>query len=225
MSIGFAFVPTRHHYEKFIRVFLSFSVPFILMTKSYEALFYCSLMFSLTSWVIGETFLRESFVGSGENSPSRFLTISDVRTTVFYLILSYSSFFGVGNEASISSFELSPTLRFVSVFSPFMMMFLLIAKIFIPFILVACAQELISISTNTNAKGGFFTLILLAEVASVTFFYRVKDNGAWAEIGASLSHYAIANFFIFFQLVLFTLSSALLRTKEKKDKIEGKKGK
>lgn len=46
---------------------------------------------------------------------------------------------------------------------------------------------------------------------TLDFFFLVRDEGSWQEIGISIGHFAISNFFIILQLLLFSLSSMLLR--------------
>lgn len=54
---------------------------------------------------------------------------------LFFIVL---AFFGTGNLASVNSFDPSFVYCFVTVFSPFVMGGLLLLKILIPFLLVAC---------------------------------------------------------------------------------------
>jgi hypothetical protein len=46
---------------------------------------------------------------------------------------------------------------------------------------------------------------------TLDFFFLVRDEGSWQEIGISIGHFAISNFFIILQLLLFSLSSLILR--------------
>ncbi|KAJ4880416.1 GPI ethanolamine phosphate transferase 1 protein [Raphanus sativus] len=69
-------------------------------------------------------------------SEERYLQLSDVRIPLIFMILFNVAFFGTGNFASITSFEISSVYRFITIFSPFLMAALLIFKLFIPFMLV-----------------------------------------------------------------------------------------
>lgn len=68
---------------------------------------------------------------------------------VFYIFL---SFFGTGNIASLNSFEVVWVRCFLSVFSPFTMMILILIKLFIPFVLVTCIFR----ALNVTIKVMFF---------------------------------------------------------------------
>lgn len=62
---------------------------------------------------------------------------------VFYIFL---SFFGTGNIASLNSFEVIWVRCFLSVFSPFTMMTLILVKVLVPFVLVSSVFRAINIT-------------------------------------------------------------------------------
>jgi phosphatidylinositol glycan class N len=66
---------------------------------------------------------------------------------VFHLLI---SFFGTGNMASINSFDAASVYTFETVFSPFLMGFLLMLKVIVPFLIVIvafyCIYEVIDLS-------------------------------------------------------------------------------
>jgi phosphatidylinositol glycan class N len=123
----------------------------------------------------------------------------------------YEAFFGTGNIASISSFELSSTYRFVTVFNPHLMAALLILKLVIPFALVAVVFGVLCRALTLNEWRLFYLVIALADVMTMNFFFLVRDNGSWLEIGSSISQFALTNFFLIIQLILFGISQFLLR--------------
>jgi phosphatidylinositol glycan class N len=123
----------------------------------------------------------------------------------------YEAFFGTGNIASISSFELSSTYRFVTVFNPHLMAALLILKLVIPFALVAVVFGVLCRVLVLNEWHLFYLVIALADVMTLNFFFLVRDYGSWLEIGSSISQFALTNFFLIIQLILFGISQFLLR--------------
>lgn len=68
-----------------------------------------------------------------------------------FLILVYLflCFFGLGNIASISSYDWNCVRYFLNVFSPFTMLAFCLAKIFIPFLCVSCAMRAIHVEYYT----------------------------------------------------------------------------
>ena len=90
----------------------------------------------------------------------------------------YVAAFGAGNIASISSFEISSTYRFLTVFNPFMMTALLVVKLIIPLLLVGCVYRIINRRLKINETAIFFLVIALGDVMSLNFFFLVKVNFA-----------------------------------------------
>ena len=132
------------------------------------------------------------------------------------VLFCYVAFFGTGNIASISSFELSSTLRFMTVFRPFAMGALLLWKIFIPFVLVACTFRAINQSTGSSEAGSFLLVTAFSDLMTLHFFFLVQDQGSWKDIGTSISHFGISNLFIIFALVLLALSRLLMGKRKEK---------
>jgi hypothetical protein len=64
----------------------------------------------------------------------------------------YIAFFGTGNMASLTSFEIQSTYRFTTIFDPFLMGALLVWKVIVPFILVGCAFQTINHRLNIPAR-------------------------------------------------------------------------
>jgi phosphatidylinositol glycan class N len=127
------------------------------------------------------------------------------------MLFGYIAFFGTGNIASISSFEISSTYRFTTIFDPFLMTALLIWKVIIPFLSVALAYRIMNRKLSINESGTFLIVVALSDVLSMNFFFLVKDNGSWKDIGMSISHFAIANAYIVIQLLLFGITQLILK--------------
>jgi phosphatidylinositol glycan class N len=127
------------------------------------------------------------------------------QTCILYLFLSYVTFFGTGNTGSLSSFEISSTYRFVTVFNPFLMGFLLIVKIAIPFILVGVTFGFINWEHRVAEEKSFFIVLGLSNIMAFTFFFLIKDEGSWRDIGLSISHFVMSNAQILIFLIVFRL--------------------
>lgn len=135
-----------HHYlHRLAIIFLAFAPTFIILTISYEGLFYVIFFAALVLWSELETKVAKFMESpapftNGMNGhaisskPSyRKLALSDARIALFFFVLLQTGFFGTGNIASISSFSLESVYRLVPIFDPFLMGALLIFKILVPF--------------------------------------------------------------------------------------------
>jgi len=136
-----------HHYlHRLAIIFLAFAPTFIILTISYEGLFYVTFFTSLVLWSELETKIATTTTETpltlvnGVNGqamstkPSfRKLALSDARIALFFFVLLQTGFFGTGNIASVSSFSLESVYRLVPVFDPFLMGALLVYKLLIPF--------------------------------------------------------------------------------------------
>ena len=127
------------------------------------------------------------------------------------MVLFFVAFFGMGNIASIGSFEISSTYRLLTKFRPFMMATLLLIKIFIPFILVSCYFISVNRTLKISEATSFLLVILMCGIISLNFFFLVKDEGSWKDIGLSISHFIVASAFIILQLGLYFVSLFYLR--------------
>lgn len=136
----------NHHYlHRLAIIFLAFAPTFIILTISYEGLFYVTFFTTLVLWSELETKVAKSMetpviLANGVNGHAvttkpffRKLALSDARIALFFFVLLQTGFFGTGNIASISSFSLESVYRLVPVFDPFLMGALLIFKILVPF--------------------------------------------------------------------------------------------
>ncbi|TKA55107.1 hypothetical protein B0A55_12790, partial [Friedmanniomyces simplex] len=159
-----ALQPRDHYLHRLVVIFLAFGPMFIILTISYEGLFYLAIAITLVSWVRLEHRIHQRF-SPASTPPSthspldlttplapalsaardreqalttgdyRSLTLSDARICLFFLFLLQSAFFSTGNIASISSFSLDAVYRLLPIFDPFSQGALLILKLLAPFAL------------------------------------------------------------------------------------------
>lgn len=183
----------------------SFGATYVLLSVNYEVVFYTSLAAFLALWTRqahAQRVLERTVLGK--------LAYVDVENALLYVFLSYVAFFGTGNVASISSFEISSTYRFTTVFAPFLMALILIWKILLPNILVATAFACVQQLTLLPARAAFLLVMLLSEVIALNFFFLVQDSGSWLDIGVSISHFALADFQIVLQILLFGAAGVMM---------------
>jgi len=189
-------------------LYLSVAPSFVLLSIAYEVLFYAALVLNLFAWLLVEL----KYFGPAKRSQEmNSITVHDARRAVIYIVMCYVGLFGTGNVASISSFEISSTYRFVTVFSPFVMSSLLLWKLASPIVIVSSVYFGLTRLLRVPRPAVFLLVVGLADIMTLDFFYLVRDEGSWQEIGVSIGHFAICNLFIILQLLLFCLSSLTLR--------------
>jgi phosphatidylinositol glycan class N len=209
VSIAMALYSESNLFDLLFTLFLGLGTPYIMFSVSYEALFFVTFAVLLFVWLIVE---KQLFVSRAQRTGESHSSLADeARIALFYLFFCYMAFFGTGNIASISSFEISSTYRFVTVFRPFLMTSLLLLKVLIPFALVAGVFGSMSRMRNSNVSNMFYFVLAFSDVMTLNFFFLVKDEGSWLEIGTSISQFALTNLFIIMQLILFAISHLLLR--------------
>jgi phosphatidylinositol glycan class N len=243
-------------------IFLALGPLFIILTISYEGLFYFAIAITLFSWVQLEHRIHQrskdgstcSIMSSDDSRPPgnarnaaandyafntkktlkeeistplataaaeaakqrektaaaegnyRSLILSDVRVCLFFLFLLHSAFFSTGNIASVSSFSLDAVYRLLPIFDPFSQAALLIFKILSPFALVSA--NLGFLTKRLKLQGGsLFTVVMgIGDYMTLRFFWAVRDEGSWLEIGESISIFIIASALCVFLAGLEALS-------------------
>ncbi|KAF9336058.1 Glycosyl phosphatidyl inositol anchor synthesis [Podila minutissima] len=142
--------------------------------------------------------------------PTRGLGPKDARPAIFFLFFINVAFFGTGNVASLASFSLQSVFRLTTVFNPFFMGVLLIFKILIPFFLVSSVFRVLGRSLDLPPFSLFLLGLATTDVMTLNFFYLVRDDGSWLEIGTSISHFCISSLMVLFTILLFALSDLLV---------------
>ncbi|KAL8809872.1 MAG: hypothetical protein Q9200_003055, partial [Gallowayella weberi] len=238
--------PNSHYLHRLVVLFLTFSPIFIILTISYEGLFYFVFCATLVTWVRLEHHIytytttnratpppspipkpkpvssalsdiskqlqssnetpnpeipppsnepRGNEAGSppAAHSPYRPLTLSDARISLFFLYLLQSAFFSTGNIASISSFSLDSVYRLIPVFNPFSQGALLLLKLLIPFALISANLGILNRRLRVAPSSLFMVVMAISDVLTLNFFWMVRDEGSWLDIGTSISHFCIAS--------------------------------
>jgi len=97
------------------------------------------------------------------------------------------------------------------IFNPWLTGVLLLFKIMLPFALVAIVFGVINRWLGLQDTKSFLLVFALTDVMTLNFFFLVRDEGSWQDIGMSISHFAATNGMIFFQLLLLAFSQFVLR--------------
>ncbi|KAJ4291868.1 Glycosyl phosphatidyl inositol anchor synthesis [Kalmusia sp. IMI 367209] len=207
----------RHYLQRLVVIFLQFAPTFIILTISYEGLFYFAFCSCLFSWMRLEhkvyLFTSESTdgaaVGANPLKPAvaaatdrltaiktgdyRSLTLADARIALFFFFFIQSAFFSASNIASVSSFSLDAVYRLVPIFDPFSQGALLMLKLMVPFAVLSATFGLLNRRLGVAPSALFMVVMAVSDVMTLSFFYKVKDEGSWLDIGTTISHFVIAS--------------------------------
>jgi phosphatidylinositol glycan class N len=252
-----AFQPRDHYLHRLAITFLAFGPLFVILTISYEGLFYFAIAITLLSWVRLEHRIHQSFSATPSPSTSngsalkselttnplapavdaastrdhalqtgayRSLTLSDARICLFFLFLLQSAFFSTGNIASISSFSLDAVYRLIPVFDPFSQGALLLLKLLAPFALVSANLGILTKRLRLRSGSLFAVVMGIGDYLTLRFFWEVRDEGSWLEIGESISMFVIASLLCIFVAGLEGISELFVRGVEFGDDDVGREG-
>ncbi|KAK5708710.1 Glycosyl phosphatidyl inositol anchor synthesis [Elasticomyces elasticus] len=252
-----ALQPRDHYLHRLVVIFLAFGPMFIILTISYEGLFYLAITATLVSWVRLEHRIHQrrsptsSPPASEDPSPQlttplapalsaaktreraleigdyRALTLADARICLFFLYLLQSAFFSTGNIASISSFSLDAVYRLLPIFDPFSQGALLLLKLLAPFALVSANLGILTRRLKLRGGSLFAVVMGIGDYLTLRFFWEVKDEGSWLDIGESITCFVIASMLCIFVAALEALSEVFIKGVEFADDVpkrEGEKG-
>jgi phosphatidylinositol glycan class N len=213
--------PNNHYLHRLMVIFLTFSPIFVLLTISYEGLFYLGFCITLITWVRLEHRIYVFMSSTGKlapdrqanggahgvapaipaslsSSPFRSLSLTDARVSLFFLTLLQSAFFSTGNVASISSFSLDSVYRLIPIFDPFSQGALLMLKLMIPFALISANLGILNRRLGVAPSALFMLVMTISDFLTLHFFWVVRDEGSWLEIGSTISHFCIASLLCLF---------------------------
>jgi len=185
------------------------------MSVSYEPIFYISLCALLYIWLKIEGTIEHANYPNPEHARNllvnkRPLGTDDARRAYFFVFFIFLSFFGTGNIASINSFDPSFTAPFVTVFSPFLMGALLLTKIAIPFFIVCSFLCGLEAMTSRSVGVLFWLIVMISDGMALRFFFLLRDQGSWLDIGTSISHFVISSVTTLIVMLLYHLTKIAL---------------
>jgi phosphatidylinositol glycan class N len=123
----------------------------------------------------------------------RRLTLADARISLFFIFFIQSAFFSASNIASVSSFSLDAVQRLIPVFDPFSQGALLMLKLMTPFAALSANFGLLNRRLGVAPSALFMVVMAVSDVMTLSFFFMVKDEGSWLDIGTTISHFVIAS--------------------------------
>lgn len=214
--------------QRLMILFLTFAPTFVILSVSYEGLFYVTFWALLVSWMhlesnisdsLGHHLLVDTTVISSPDSSSsaaaaatefRGLQFSDARIALYFFFLIQAAFFGTGNIASVSSFSLDSVYRLIPIFSPFAMGLLLLFKLLVPFAVISANLGLLNRKLRVAPSALFMTVLVFCDLLTLNFFWMVRDEGSWLEIGSSISAFVIGGLLILFVICLERVSDFMV---------------
>ncbi|KAF5093621.1 hypothetical protein D0Z03_002342 [Geotrichum reessii] len=205
--------PVSDYRFRILTIYMAFAPTFIILTVSFEGLFYIAFFALLVIWLQLEYKFTESRrLAAGANAVEgkpHEVDLNEVRLALFFFYFSQIGFFGIGNIASISSFTLDSVRRLIPIFNPFSMGALLIFKILCPFVVLSATLGILNIRLGLIKSTLFGIVLAVSDILTLNFFYLVKDEGSWLDIGTGISHFSIASFLCMFMILLEYLSGIL----------------
>ncbi|ODQ68612.1 GPI ethanolamine phosphate transferase 1 [Nadsonia fulvescens var. elongata DSM 6958] len=208
--------PVTDYRFRLLIIFLTFSPTFIILTISYEGIFYVNFFLLLATWIELECRFQKksSFQASAKEVSKekqyRKITLGSFRLSLFFFFFSQIGFFGTGNVASISSFSLDSVYRLLPIFDPFSMGALLLFKLLSPFIILSACLGILNLRLHLAPSAIFSMSLSVSDILTLNFFYLVVDEGSWLDIGTGISHYCIASLLCLFMILLEGLSEWLV---------------
>jgi phosphatidylinositol glycan class N len=88
---------------------------------------------------------------------------------------------------------------------------LLVFRILVPYFALSAVFGVLSKAVDLPPNALFFLTISTTDLMTLRFFYLVRDSGSWLEIGSSISHFVISSGLLVFNMILFWISSLLVR--------------
>ncbi|GFR06604.1 GPI ethanolamine phosphate transferase 1, partial [Trichonephila clavata] len=203
---------------RLLNVMTSLFAPYLLVSISHEGMFCLLLCLQMMLWLMLEHQLSYNYskiqdlyfvpnpLDLTKKETNSEISLGDFRRAYFFIFFILLAFFGTGNIASINSFNPTSVYCFLTVFNPFVMGFLMLIKIMIPFLIVSCVLRAINVCLKVSPRALFLLILLMSDFLGLHFFFLVKDTGSWLDIGTSLSHFIISITIIIFIMLLYGLA-------------------
>ncbi|XP_050294531.1 GPI ethanolamine phosphate transferase 1 [Anthonomus grandis grandis] len=208
---------SRNIAVRLISTFFGFAPFYLLVSSNYEVFFSSIFVAVLCNWLLIESKSFSSsdtgnliyFVNFEKYESKDRITSCMFRRAFLFMVFIFLGFFGTGNIASLNSFDPMWVRAFLTVFSPFKMMGLILLKITVPFLFTCCVFRAINSIGKENILQMFCIILIFSDIMVLQFLYLITNVGSWLDIGSSLSHFVIMEGFVTILLVLYGLAHFL----------------
>ncbi|CBX90965.1 Glycosyl phosphatidyl inositol anchor synthesis [Plenodomus lingam] len=237
--------PNHHYIHRLVVIFLQFSPTFVILSISYEGLFYFAFCCCLFAWMRLEHQVQQHTSshptpamtakqstktdmangGAAKEACRKYrpLALADTRIALFFLYFLQSAFFSASNISSVSSFSLDAVYRLIPIFDPFSQGGLLVLKLMLPFACLSAVFGLLNRRLGVAPSALFMLVMAVTDVLTLGFFYMVRDEGSWLEIGTGISHFVIASLLGVFVVGLEGVSEWVVSGVRFRESEDGKK--
>lgn len=90
-------------------------------------------------------------------------------------------------------------------------------KLMIPFALISANLGILNKRLGVAPSSLFMVVMAISDFLTLYFFWAVRDEGSWLEIGSTISHFAIASLLCVFVAGLEGVSELFIRGVEVED--------
>ncbi|XP_053657780.1 GPI ethanolamine phosphate transferase 1 [Anopheles marshallii] len=183
--------------DRILALFGGLSGPYMMLSLSYEPLFLLCFYYTLYLWLYVENITRNKqikladFYFTSTHHTEGNINFEHTRRTFGFMLFLLACFFGTGNLATVSSFDPNWVRCFVTTFSPFTMMALIVLKLLIPVLLLVCVLKAMGIICSVHKMKIFSLTLIVCDWMCLNFFFMVQNKGSWMDIGSSISHFVI----------------------------------
>ncbi|XP_030764800.1 GPI ethanolamine phosphate transferase 1 [Sitophilus oryzae] len=204
--------------DRLITTFFGFAPFYLLVSSNYEALFSAVYVAILCNWLLIESKVLQAtdsgniiyYLSFNSLIESKQKVNSDMfRRAFLFMVFIFVGFFGTGNIASLNSFDPMWVRAFLTVFSPFKMMGLILLKIAVPFLFTCCVFRAINSIGKENILQMFCIILIFSDIMVLQFLFLITNKGSWLDIGSSLSHFIIMEGFVTILLILYGFAHLL----------------
>lgn len=199
---------------RLVATFFGFAPFYLLVSPNYEVLFSVLYVGLLCMWLFietktfryGNSYLIIYYSKFENYKASDQIGSDNLRRAYLFMLFIFLGFFGTGNIASLNSFDPMWVRAFLTIFSPFKMMGLIILKLAVPFIFACCVFRAINAIGKESVLKMFCIILVFSEFMVLQFLYLITNEGSWLDIGTSLSHFIIMEAFVTILILLYVVA-------------------
>lgn len=189
-----------------LKYFLYAFPSYMLITRSYEGIFFLIFYNYLQLWIKIETKKIEE-----KDQTNKFNLI----TLFILMFISYASFFSITDVDGIRQFQYPNASRFVPLPKKNepsnLITALMMIKTLLPGIFVDISFFEICKLNNYSILDSLIMIIVLIEIMNIKLFYDLRERGSWVDIGMPMAFFIISNIFGYMKMITFSITYCLTK--------------